>query len=792
MTIQYIKFSALPAATTPINGNEILAIDQGGITKQVAAQFLGRNNASYLLLSDDGFLTNNRVLTAGANIHFADNGPHGSLVMSADFTSSLAAPTGLIGLTPVVGVLNTLVRSDSSAAIDQGISPNWTSAHKWVTAGSAGNPNLALDNSSPIIRFTETDQGADSKVWRLSVNAGVMSFGSLTDAFGSVKNWAAATRTANAISNVAFGNATDNSTFTFLGNGAIGLTSPISLTGDSGITGQVMTSAGPGSPPTWNTPGGGGITFGTPTALVGLVPIAGVGVAAIRSDASPALNTAINPTWTGNHIWSNTNPVSTWQESDQSADEQNWSRSINGKVLTEAAWNAGFSQFRNWVQVTRGTGPAISDISFGNTTNNPTYNFVGTGALTASGSAVIGNSVPVGLVNLSPGSFNVGSSSTGMIAMYRYNNAGHIDLYRTNGTPGAETPVLSGDMVGAVRFSGSRDSGTFYSGSELQGLATENWGIGARGTKTRIQGTAIGGTTLLDLASLAPEALTFGNATSNPTYTFAGSGAISGVGSGLTALNGSSIASGTVADARLSANVPLLTQASWEKTVSLNGTNYSRITNANAGTAAFALIELNNGTRGLQLLIQGANVNPSIYTGAPTGAAGILGVDGNIPLSIGTNGTERIRLAGDGSVINLKSTSVQTNGVDITAVTGNFTATLTGFTVNPTGTVNYRIIGKIAYLWTTASITGTSNSGALSLTGLPSILQPSSNHTVLAMFFADAGTSNNPAFGTAAFTAASGTVVFGEMTPTGTSTSTFGTSGTKGLSNAWNTCYPLD
>jgi len=50
-------------------------------------------------------------------------------------------------------------------------------------------------------------------------------------------------------------------------------------------------------------------------------------------------------------------------------------------------------------------------------------------------------------------------------------------------------------------------------------------------------------------------ALNFGNATNNPTYNFLGSGAVSGVGSGLTSLNASNISSGTIAAARLPAGV---------------------------------------------------------------------------------------------------------------------------------------------------------------------------------------------------------------------------------------------
>lgn len=68
--------------------------------------------------------------------------------------------------------------------------------------------------------------------------------------------------------------------------------------------------------------------------------------------------------------------------------------------------------------------------------------------------------------------------------------------------------------------------------------------------------------------------LSFGNAIDNPTYSFAGTGAISGVGSGLTALNGSNVSTGTVADARLSENIPLL--------------NAHNVFSASGGTTSFA------------------------------------------------------------------------------------------------------------------------------------------------------------------------------------------------------------
>src|SRR5690606_9223567 len=53
----------------------------------------------------------------------------------------------------------------------------------------------------------------------------------------------------------------------------------------------------------------------------------------------------------------------------------------------------------------------------------------------------------------------------------------------------------------------------------------------------------------------AVSAMVYGNSTDNPSHTFYG--VITGNGSGLTALNASNIASGTLADARLSSNVAL-------------------------------------------------------------------------------------------------------------------------------------------------------------------------------------------------------------------------------------------
>lgn len=50
---------------------------------------------------------------------------------------------------------------------------------------------------------------------------------------------------------------------------------------------------------------GGGITFANPTASLGLATVNGVAATAMRSDAAPALDQSISPTWSGTHIFNN-------------------------------------------------------------------------------------------------------------------------------------------------------------------------------------------------------------------------------------------------------------------------------------------------------------------------------------------------------------------------------------------------------------------------------------------------------------------------------------------------------
>jgi hypothetical protein len=69
-------------------------------------------------------------------------------------------------------------------------------------------------------------------------------------------------------------------------------------------------------------------------------------------------------------------------------------------------------------------------------------------------------------------------------------------------------------------------------------------------------------------------------------------------------------------------------------------------------------------------------------------------------------------------------TQAEGDALYVQETTGSFTATLTGCTTSPTGTISYVKIGKHVTLNMQASISGTSNTTAATLTGLPAAVTP--------------------------------------------------------------------
>jgi hypothetical protein len=140
-------------------------------------------------------------------------------------SGSGANPTATIGLTAVNGVASTLMRSDGAPALSQSIAPTWTGIHKFsgtLDGASYTSMNgISLSNSSgtdPVIWFRNAAAGTNQKNWAMFANPTGFNFLTYDDAGINQRDVLAFNRTSGNLSNISFGNATNNPTYTFLGN----------------------------------------------------------------------------------------------------------------------------------------------------------------------------------------------------------------------------------------------------------------------------------------------------------------------------------------------------------------------------------------------------------------------------------------------------------------------------------------------------------------------------------------------------------------------------------------------
>lgn len=139
------------------------------------------------------------------------------------------------------------------------------------------------------------------------------------------------------------------------------------------------------------------------------------------------------------------------------------------------------------------------------------------------------------------------------------------------------------------------------------------------------------------------------------------------------------------------------------------------------------------------------------------------------------------------------SYGVNSTTYSATSSTGFFTATLTGMTSTTTGNVNWRRNGSLVTLYPAGNITGTSNTTALTMTGLPAAIQPAAEQLVPCWGVANAG---NSVF-CQADVQTSGTIVFGVPTAFGSAgmlanATGFTASASKGVFFTWSISYVLN
>jgi hypothetical protein len=170
-----------------------------------------------------------------------------------------------------------------------------------------------------------------------------------------------------------------------------------------------------------------------PTGAIGLTAVNGALNTFIRSDGAPALSQAIAPTWTALHTFtlsgsmaspsmlvSSASPFWVIDETDQAADEKRWGIGLSAKTMQRRSSTDNGSASIVWETVTRGTGTAISNIAWGDTTNNNSYTFGSTGPATFSGQILgaslrpTGSTVPANGIYL-PAANTVGLAANGAL-----------------------------------------------------------------------------------------------------------------------------------------------------------------------------------------------------------------------------------------------------------------------------------------------------------------------------------------------------------------------------------------
>lgn len=161
----------------------------------------------------------------------------------------------------------------------------------------------------------------------------------------------------------------------------------------------------------------------------------------------------------------------------------------------------------------------------------------------------------------------------------------------------------------------------------------------------------------------------------------------------------------------------------------------------------------------------------------------IIGADTGI-LKLSTGNASRMEIAANGSTFTGWG-AVAGALVDMAPDSGTFTVTITGCTTAPTGTAFWWKMGNLAVI-TLPAVSATSNSTALTFTGLPAALQPAHGNNTIVSLLEDNGVNT---YGTVQFSAGSGTMTC--LKASSTSGASWTAAGTKGLAALVTIAYSL-
>lgn len=310
------KIPQLTAYGVPLAGPEMLEISTTGVSRRITTRDFVLPIDSVLTVTPLGVVPNNsRQLTLGIGLTAVDGGPGGTYELNATgAVAGPANPTALVGLAAINGAALTYMRSDAAPALNQGISPSWTGSHTF------NNP-LLVQGTGPRYDWLETDAAVDNRRWQAAVNGERFLLRTVNDALSVTANFLEVDRTGTVVDQV-----------NLLGTALTWNGSPL------------LSAA---------------TAFANPTASIGLAVVNGAATTAMRSDAAPALDTAISPSWLGLHTF--TQPVTISQgtpslrlnETDAAANNRLWDMVVIGEQLAFRAVNDAISLATSWVTVDR-------------------------------------------------------------------------------------------------------------------------------------------------------------------------------------------------------------------------------------------------------------------------------------------------------------------------------------------------------------------------------------------------------------------------------------------------------
>lgn len=215
--------------------------------------------------------------------------------------------------------------------------------------------------------------------------------------------------------------------------------------------------------------------------------------------------------------------------------------------------------------------------------------------------------------------------------------------------------------------------------------------------------------------------------------------------------------------------------------------------NATAGSTGTLTIG-SSSINAAQKVLLATNATNDAVIAATAGTASTC-LEGNGTGGVGTCGMPAGKYGIVQSVqpLNFHAPSFQFNEIPVAITSGTFTATLTGMTSATTGTVNYSATNNVCTLWVNSPITGTSNSTALTLTGIPAACTPVSQSRQ-----AICGSMEDNGIGDWVVTFEVGTngiATIGQIQVSGThlivANNNWTASGLKGILNDWTCSYPV-